>query len=213
LQEFYANDVALSPLNPDDKALKFIFSAFCPSQRKYDAWVNRGITLERIDKFELAGWEEPLYRNIAARLYRKEMTLAQAVLAGVYLLIVAEQSSNYVRGPFRVAVVRNNGIWLEPPSYLEEMESRLKNYEQLVNQIFLRCADTEILPSDLRKSLEQFSSQAMSLHMKHIGEMIYRLYQQGLGSANDAHSGIPLGTKLDLDEKGRLKGFSFPEEL
>jgi hypothetical protein len=213
LAEFYRSDVALSPLSPDEKHLKFIIAAFSPTTRKYDAWVSRNVILERIEKYELAGWEEPLYKNIAQRLYRPEMTIAQAVLAGVYLLSVGEDSSNYIRNPFYVAVVRDNGIHMERAAYIQEMGARLKNYEQLMNHLFLVCADTERLPSELRHILEAFSSDILSLHMKHIGEMIYRMLQAGIEKSNDAHSQIPLGTSIELDDDGQLKGFTLPGEL
>ena len=144
LEMFNDVDVRLSPIPAEEKRLKFIFAACCPASGTYDAWVTSGIRLERIADFKLAGWEEPLYENIGRRLYASDMTLAQAVLAGTYLFTIAEGTSNYIRGPFSVAVVTSKGISMEKEEYIRDMQDRLKVYETQINRIFLACSDTSV---------------------------------------------------------------------
>jgi hypothetical protein len=125
LSDFYAFDVTLSPLPDDEKCFKLIFAVSCPVTGAYGAWFSANVTLSPMGSFELAGWDEPLYVNVARRFYTDNLSIAQAVLAGTYLMTIAEGTSQYVRGPMSVAIIRDNGIWMENADYITGMEARL----------------------------------------------------------------------------------------
>jgi len=210
LADFYAFDVSLSSLPDDDKFFKFIFAASCPSTGTYGAWFSANVTLCPMQSFELAGWDEPLYVNVGRRFYTKGISIAQAVLAGVYLMTIAEGTSQYVRGPISVAIIRDNGIWMEDADYITEMEARLRDYEQKINQVFLACADTSIHVHNLEAMLTDFATAALALHRGHIDSTVSL---ESLLKTNDPYPKRPLGSVVTGMADGRLVFEHDPEKL
>ncbi len=147
-----------------------LIAASCPAARQYNVWINEGVVLREIavGKPELVGWEHEMYNETAQKLYDPNMRLAQAVLASIYTLTVAKQTSNYVGGDLSVAVVKDNGIWMEEQGYIESMEDRLRGYDRSIHQLFLACADTEISPGALEAKLAEFGEQARVLHKQQL---------------------------------------------
>ena len=105
---FYNVDVACYP--GENKEVKFVLGAVS-DRGEYDLWVSEHIRLRKASKYELVGWDEPLYHNLASRLYRPDLPMSQAILAGLYLMNVAEQTSNYVKGPITAIILGPTGIW------------------------------------------------------------------------------------------------------
>lgn len=163
---FYGSDVALC--TDKDKDFEFIVSAFSPRTLEYEAWITQNVRLCPLSDFKLSGVEEALYKEVANHFYEPGMTIARAVLAGIYLLLLAEGTSNYVRSPFSIVIVRETGMHMEPDDYVREMAGRLKDYEQRVDQLFLACADTSVSVGDLEALLKEFSETALELHRSHI---------------------------------------------
>ena len=208
LARFYELDIALA----EDKSMTFVVGAYCTLTGEYDAWVTEHLTLRRIsdDGPELVGWDEALYDTVADRLYTRGMSIHQAVLSGIYLLTIAESTSNYVKGPFSVAVIRDNGIWMEPDDYIKLVQNRLEEYEQWINRVFLACADTSIFVSDLESFLSEFSRAAVDLHRQHIDGMI--TWERVL-STNDSYPRFPHPSIITAMGNGALRFEHDPEKL
>ena len=147
---FYRNDVSVCP--DIDKGVKLFIAASCPGVAECNVWVTENIVLRELasDKPELVGWEHEMYNEMAVRLFIPNMAMSQAVLASIYTLTVAKQTSNYVGGNLSVAVVYPRGIWLEDQDYVNSMEARLRDYDIATTQMFLACANTQISPSNLK---------------------------------------------------------------
>jgi hypothetical protein len=96
------------------------------------------------------------------------------VLAALYVISIAKETSNYVGGDISTAVAHRAGIWSESSAYVKEMEERLRDYEREVNQLLLACADTGLEPDELSKKLEAFAAIVSNLHSKHIEQVIKR---------------------------------------
>ena len=114
------------------------------------------------------------------------MTIPQAILAGVYLQSIAEETSNYVKSPIFIAVVNGDGIVLEDKAYARRIEDRIKAFESKINQVFLACADTTISSPMLEDALDGFRQSALDLHRDHIDEIARK------ASALDFAHGNPL---------------------
>jgi hypothetical protein len=141
LGDFYASDVALCP--DRDKSLRLFVAASSPHTNEYAIWNSRNTTLVPIGLYDLAGWEEALYDVTLRRLCSTGMTLQQGVLAALYGIMIAEETSNYVRSPIQVATIKSSGVWIEDPKYVELMVQRLRDYEVGVSSVFLACADIQ----------------------------------------------------------------------
>ncbi len=202
LQDFYARDVQFCP--DPNKDVKFMIAACCPMSKQYEVWETLNIVLSPIgyDEPTLIGWDEPLYKNMAQRLHSASATVAQAVLAGVYVFTVAEATSNYIRSPFSVAVIRENGIWMEDGAYVQEISQRLVAYEREINDVFLSCADTSVSMKDLQERLRTFSDVTSALHREHIDRQVRSLTLDKISTINDAYPKFPLGAAVIIDFNG-----------
>lgn len=169
LIEFHQNDVKLYRGKP--KRFRLFIAAVCSATHEFEVWTTEGVRLRPIasDRPELIGIDYPLYAQTAQRLYRESMSMPQAVLASMYLLTLAEKTSNWVRGPMIVAKITEHGIHVESEVYVREAEDQLSKYEKAVTALFLNCADTSVSHAELEKSLEEFSRTAVNLHLHHKG--------------------------------------------
>jgi hypothetical protein len=168
LARFYEHDVDLCP--DQDKNVSYLIAAYYPKTRQYQAWTTANVSLLPIPANTpiLMGWEHALYINIAKRFYYPATTAPQAIVAGVYLMTIAEETANCVKGPIKIAVVNNDGITLEEPGYARRLQDRLTEYESKANKVFLECADTTVSLPELEDALNQFRQTALDLHREQI---------------------------------------------
>jgi hypothetical protein len=101
-----------------------------------------------------------------------------------------------------VVVIRPNGIWPEREEYVETMTERLRAYEKHLSAIFMACADTSVSPKTLEKQLNEFASNAISLHTAQIQRVAQMQIDEGLYIVNDSHPRLPPGTVLSIPETG-----------
>jgi hypothetical protein len=167
LAEFYRTDVALDQ-NKSEEDLTFLIAAVVAGQ--YEAWRSQGIRLQPIQQYgaELIGHEEELYAAIARRHHYPRMQIVQAVLAGIHVLAIAEETSNYVRGPMSVAIVTSAGIKMPPDVYVKDMASRLANFETKLTRLFILCADLNVSATVLKGEIDVIAQDAMVLHERHV---------------------------------------------
>ena len=162
LDSFYRNDVAIC--QDADKDFKLFVLYFCSQTREHGVWVSERTVLRDIGaRPELIGWEHQLYFGTVNRLFRADMPIAQAVLAGLYVLTIGDETSNYIKKPFHVAVVRDDGIWMEEAGDIKTMIDRLESFEKGINRLFLACAENT--PHAVFEStLAKFTDEARKLH-------------------------------------------------
>jgi hypothetical protein len=201
LKGFYENDVPLCP--ESDKEIQITIAACSLSTHEFDIWSSENIALCPIgeDGPALSGCEESLYHDVANRFSLPSMTLSQAALAGAYLMAVAENTSNYVRRPFQMAIVHGGGIWMEQEGYVQEMVERLKDYEKKVNEVFLACADTSIPAWEMEKRLGEFAKTAERLHRHHIEKTAEKIFR-GHIAPNDLIPKLPPGSIVITEPPG-----------
>jgi hypothetical protein len=203
LVEFYRNDVALCPDPPDEKYLKFFIAASSPKVRQFNAWISENVRLRPLDKHELIGWDAPIYKLALRRLYGEKMSLSQAVLAAIYVLTVAKETSNYVGGALSLAIIRENGIWMEDERYVQTLEDQLKIYESFTSSLLLACADTSIYSADLQTLIDAFSKVVRSLHEKQINAVLDGMLKNSL-CVNDPFPRVPPGIMVEMRPEGRV---------
>lgn len=205
LKEFTMHEVAMYPLPKTRKHLQFIIGCSSPKTQECLLWQTRATHLQRIKDCALIGWDIPFYQHLSQRFYRPQMTISQAVIAGLYVLSVAEQTSNSVKGPVSVAIIKPTGITMESREYVDDLWDRLKKYGALLDNIFMLCSDTSIYLPQLEKALGEFKNQAMLLHKTYLAGVLCQIVTQGTASTIHPYLKVPPGITLsllagDLDE-------------
>jgi hypothetical protein len=205
LEEFAMHEVAMYPLPKTRKHLQFIIGCSSPKTQECLLWQTRATRLQSIKDCALIGWDIPFYQHLCQRFYRSQMTIPQAVIAGLYVLSVAEQTSNSVKGPVSVAIIKPTGITMESREYVDDLWDRLKKYRNLLDNIFMLCSDTSIYLPQLEKALGEFKDQAMLLHKTYLAGVLCQIVTQGTTSTIHPYLKVPPGITLsllagDLDE-------------
>jgi hypothetical protein len=158
--------------------------------------------LRDIQRPELLGEAHQLYQETVDRLVAPGIATPQAILATLHVLTVAEATSNSVRGPFSVAIIRENGIWMDDPPFIADMVSRLRDIETWTNHILLACSDTSISPAKLGELLSEFGARAVALHQAQIQRVAQLQVNKGLFIINDSYARLPPGAVLSISESG-----------
>jgi len=187
LYDFYLTDVAWCP--DQDKSMRLVIGAAVEKTEECDVWVSKGIRIHSIGAYGLVGWDDTMYHGVIQRLVFPAISLAQATLAALYVIGTAKETSNYVGGDVSMALVLPKAIWPEPPEYVKEMETRLKDYEREVSPILLACADTGLSADELSERLGTFATAVSDLHLKHIKQVIRR----DLLPREHAYAKVPMG--------------------
>lgn len=197
LVDFYRNDV---PLCQDATDFKTIIPYFCAATREYGVLVSELAAFRDINRRgpELMGWEHELYLKTAARLHQPTMSVSQGVLAALYVLTVGEDTSNYIKAPFHVAVVRDNGIWMEPDDHVRALTERLRAFDVRMGQLFLACADAGLSPQHFEETLARFGEESVRLHKQQLDDEIRRMLRAGLNTTNNPYPQIPPGAVIFL---------------
>ena len=194
--EKHAAEVAAYPI-------KLFIVAACISTKEYEVWVTENRYLRPLIDAELIGWDATMYWVTIKRLYRKDMTLSQAILAAVYVLVVGEESSNYIKGPFSLTIVKENGISEEASDYVDTLRANLKEFEKDTSHILLACADSSIDSKSLQISIERYAKTAKAIHEKHIDAIAAQMFDKGLHNSASSISKIPTGTLIEVSPDGR----------
>jgi hypothetical protein len=202
LSRFHLKDVVACP--DQDKTFRVFIAFCCHATKEYGVWISENIVLRPVLAPELIGEVHDLYAGTVDRLFAMGMPIAQAVLTSLYVLTIGVETSNLIRDPLSVAIVRENGIWMEDANHIQESVSRLKEYEAWVNRVFLASSDTSISLKQLHETLANFSEAAIGLHEFHMRATVEAHISKGL-IADDPYPKLPLGTTIDIPESGQIR--------
>lgn len=169
-----------------------------------ECWRTRAAQLVPIERKVLVGWNENLYEHLLDRLYPEIGPLLppqQAVLLGMHILKLAEDTSNYVRGPITVVVGQRGIIQELSPERVKRYQECMNLFRSQVEHILLSLADHTVRKSDYETKLDDFRATALQLRDDYIQQALPRSIQE-LINTNDVLPNLPVGgaLKFGLDE-------------
>ena len=158
----------------------------------------------RLETSKLLGWDETLYYRSLEKMVGPETPLFHAVLVGIHTLVVAEETSNSVRGPMAVSVLSRRGIFEEPQEDLKATVDRMKQYENEISKLFVLYSDVTTPSIEFEDQLEEFSRRAVALRKTHVETEVRRMFNSGFDTRNWPYVKFPVGVGVTLDNKGDL---------
>jgi hypothetical protein len=179
-----------------------IIIAAVSTEETYGAWTVKASKLQPIsNEAVIVGWNVPFYLATLKQFYNSSMSISQAVLAGIRVLTIAENTSNDVRGPMSVAVLSPAGVCMEPSGIITAVQRHLGEFAKVVDRAFLVCADSGLYISQLKELLAQFSDSAMRLHKQHLVGLLRSIMQneRAIDLANLVYPRIPPGLSMEMD--------------
>ena len=151
---FNARHVVQFQAADEDKIFKFIFCLRDKQSTNIYLWKSSGTVILPVESYALLGWEEAVYDYEVRRLHRPDLTGAQAILLGIHLFSVA-QNSLYISRPTQVVIVHHDGVHVEDAGYIRDLEARLWSYNNALANLFLACPDTSMPREDFKESAYQ----------------------------------------------------------
>lgn len=195
LERFHLTYVLASTYQSSD--FDFIVCVKDKNQEDFGLWIIRDTDVSPIERYEMIGWEENLYRREVEWLYQGTPWIAQGVLLGLRLFTMAKDTSNYVGGPTQVIIVRDNGIHAEDQKDIQELEERIAQFNEALADLVLACPDLSIHKDAFRELLAVFKDTVLSLREYYSHSTAEAMLGRALTDPNykgDAYAKLPLGT-------------------
>lgn len=180
------------------REVRFVICARSSDPPAVEVWHTAASQLIPVKEYCLVGWNDELYEHGAKRLYSAGMPITQALLLGMYLLELAENTSNYVRGPITAVVARDNGLWLEKADRVATLTERIKLFTAAVDRLVLACPDISISEQEFAQRLKEAQETILQLRRDYLQSVAERMVSQGLENYQSPYAEIPPGMVLTV---------------
>ncbi len=178
LLEFMRTEVEAYPARKASKHLRFIIGALASRTGECECWITKSSRLKKIDRFEIIGCEEPLYRFILERLFSKNLTVGQAVRLSVYLFMVAKKTSLYIDGPTSMAIVRDIAISMEDDAYVKEVEGHVGEMNKASDSLAITLPDIGMSALEFDLKLQEFVENVKAVRKRYVELAGLRMWGQ-----------------------------------
>lgn len=105
--------------------------------------------------------------ELLKRLHRPTLPMQQAVMLAIYLTSQSIRTDRDVGGDPRIAVIVDNGAWIDNPHYVKAAEQRVKQFIALSDYMFLTCIDLSISPTDYTAKMSELMQHVDDLRTQH----------------------------------------------
>ncbi|MGD0860939.1 MAG: hypothetical protein ABR912_16720 [Terracidiphilus sp.] len=199
LLDFQKNEASTYPKR--ERQMRYIIGATSISTSTCNVWTTRSSRLIEIDKYDLIGFEDERYKFAADGFLRasKGITIAQGIFLGLYVMWLAEQTSNYVKAPVAVVVVKNGGIFSEKPAKINSLLERVKLFGAQFDGLFLTCPDTGLQHGEFARRVEEFVKTLIQLRKEYVEEWVGQAVEEGLDKVIEMFPLVPTGTQIIIN--------------
>jgi hypothetical protein len=202
----FSKNEAVAVARPKDRSMSFIVGAtsLVSQAPAFGLWKTSASRIKPFDRYALIGWELPLYEHEARRLYPKSspsLPINQAMFIGLRLLMIAQNTSNEVHGPFTVLVIRNGCMGVVDEEWVATLQDRLEVFDGQFRNLLLSCPDTSISSKRFNETLKEFEGTILHLRKEYLHETFeHMLYGGGIVAHSRILSEVPpLVAKLRID--------------
>lgn len=148
---------------PEYKVMGFLVCVRDRTTSQIYLWRTEATKVERVADYSLLGWQEAVYDYQVKWLYYRGLWTTQAILIGIHLFSVA-QNSLYIGRPTQVITVRADGMHVEKPEDIAVLEERMEVFNRGLAKLVLACPDPSIRHDEFAGYLSTFENEVMWLH-------------------------------------------------
>ncbi|HTY83900.1 MAG TPA: hypothetical protein VMB19_06765 [Silvibacterium sp.] len=179
-----------------DDTFRFLVGARSEKDSKCRLWRTIiGDPIEVTD-YALIGVEDERYEYAVQNLYRLGMPISQGVFLGLYLMWLAEQTSNYVKAPVSVAILKENGLYFEDQNKVNSIDQKVRLFTAQFEAQFLACSDTGLQGEEFGNRLKEFGKTVVRFRRDFIEKWVGHALDVGLDKIVEAWTQVPLGTTI-----------------
>ena len=204
LLHFGKNDAKL--YSPKERTVSLLIMARAHHGPFVELWQNKAAKLLPIKRRILIGWREYLYQHALERLYPENGPLLppqQAVLLGLDLLKLAEDTCNYVKAPITVIVGHRGTIRQLSADKVRKSKERIEIFRSQVDRILLSLSDHTIHRRQYEAQLEEFKKTALQLRDEYVQDAAPKTMEE-LMVMDDPIPNLPSGSIISLMASGPL---------
>jgi 20S proteasome alpha/beta subunit len=200
LKEVYEKDVPALAVPAKHRSPELLVAAKPPE----DDFCILSIKARRVlgePRTAIIGYATAYNTDLLNRLHRESLSMQQAVMLGVYLVSQSKRLDQGVGGETSIAVVVENGAWIDDPKYVKDSEGYVSDFLKLTDELFFNCIDVTIPPKQFPERLTEFTTRANVLRESHLkysaARMLNRIFNEP-GYKGDAYRKIFAGAKTTL---------------
>jgi len=207
--KYHRNQVKNYPIEEERKRMEFIVCLRDTVSSRIFSWRIGGTAVNKARRYELLGWEPELYHQLVKPFLEDDsspLPIQQAIVLGLRLFMLVEKSSLYVDEPTSVVVLTPSQSFVEPQSEVSAMRKLVAQYDEMLRDLVMSCADTSIAEPDLRAKIKNFEESAIKLHNAYIAAAGTRTFWSGKMLPNDLPPYLrwPLGTAFTMHANGHF---------
>ncbi len=172
----YTNDLPVSAYAKQWRTSEFLIAAKVGQQ--FEIVKLKGKRTYTVKKHEIVGYATPVNRALIQRLYRDSLPMQQAVMLAMYLVSMSKAVDAYVGGGTQIAVVVDNGAWIEDSIYVSDAEKRIEHFLKLTDDMFLNAIDMSMQPGAFEQRLLQFQENVRTLRQEYMNWTGHRSFER-----------------------------------
>lgn len=163
IKTVYENDVPVLVVKKQHLTPQFLIAAK-PTNDDYCIFPVIGKRLYKEQRRAIIGYPSTYNQGLLKRLHRDDLPMQQAVMLAIYLVSQSKQFDDGVGGDTQIAIVRDNGAWIDDPEYVKQFEVFVGRFLELIDPLFLNCVDVSIPPDSVfPNKLKEFGEKVTAL--------------------------------------------------
>jgi hypothetical protein len=179
-----------------DTTFRFLLGAYSENDKRCRLWRTTAGDPIEVQDYALIGAEDERYDYAVRNLYRAGMPISQGVFLGLYLMWLAEQTSNYVKAPVSVAILKDGGLHFEDQSKIDSIDQKVRLFTAQFEALFLACSDTGLQGEEFGNRLKEFGKTIAQFRREYIEEWVGKALDVGLDRIVEQWNQIPTGTTI-----------------
>jgi len=165
---FHLAYISISTYQSEDFA--FIVCIRSKTSHQISLWQLRDIAVLPITSYSLIGWDESLYHHEVQWLFQSRSWINHAVMMGIRLFVMAEATSNYIKGPLQLIVVdEDKGMRVYDQADVKELQRRVEPFNKVLRDVVLNASDMSIPEGELMAVLRVFEDRILDLRAHFTG--------------------------------------------
>lgn len=200
LAKVYEEDVPTLVLHKQARSPELLIAAK-PTKEDFCIFRARALRVFEVQQFRIVGYGTRYNNALLRRLFRKNLTMLQAVVLASYLVSQSKLLDEPVGGEITVTIVTQRGAFQESDSYISYLEKRANEFLKHTDALFLACLDTTVGEKRLRKYIERFAENAINQYRKHIDSTLESLSMKEVLEGHP-YQKSPIDTLFGLGPEG-----------
>jgi hypothetical protein len=177
-----------------DDHLRFLIGIHSPETNECSLWETLAGDPMEVEEYTLVGFQDTRYDYAVQNYYRPDMPISQGVFLGLYLMALGEQTSNYIRAPIRVVVLKNNGLYFEDPKKINSIDQKVRLFATAFESQFLACSDTSLHNDAFVRNFKEFGKTIVQFRSDFVAEWVGKALERGFDRVIESWNEMPTGT-------------------